>query len=199
MGFLDEAKDFGQSVVDTVTDDPLKTIATGGANIMVDANQKAINKASGRARAEEAEAAAKRMQKAQMRLFEQKTLRQKRNQIRQARFGRAAARAQQEMSGIGGDSSVSATAQSSLRSQLSANLASMRAQLTQQEKIADEKGNIRDAQSPGDFEFAAQMGMKAFGAGFNPIAMGASMFSGGGSGVVTNTSGNAPTTNNFLT
>ena len=185
-----------ENVVDPIKEDPLKTIATGGTNVMLDVNQAAFNKISGRERAQEAEAAAKRMQQSQMRLFEQKTLRQKRNQIRQARFGRAAARAQQEISGIGGDSSVAATAQSSLRSQLSANLASMRAQLTQQEKIADEKGNIRDAQSPGDFEFAAQMGIKAFGAGMGIPTFG---FGGGNSGVVTNSAGNAPTTNNFLT
>ena len=203
MGFFDPITDAVDSIGDAFSDElgaTLGGIAGGVGGFFVGGPAGAAAGASLGAnfggsieRGFEADKGADRLKTAQNRILENKTLRQLRQQTRSARASRAGVQNARAVGGLGQDSSVSATAVSSNRAQLSFNLAQLRNSLENQRAVADAKEDIQEAQSPGFLEQAIQIGGQAFGLsqGFGPGA-------GSGAGIVTNSSGNAPTTGNFL-
>ena len=198
MGIFGGIKYFVGDTLDVVEDvagSTAATIGTAGFSQIFAKSATAAKDITGITSARRREDAAETLEQAQNRILDNRTLRQVRQQTRQARAGRAGVQNARAVGGLGQDSSVSATAVSSNRAQLSFNLAQLRNSLENQRVVADAKEEIQEASQPTDLQQAFGLATKAAGVFGVPSF---DFLSGGGSGVTTNAAGNAPTTNNFL-
>ena len=198
MGLFGGVTDFFGDTLDAVEDvagSKIATIGTAGLSQIFAKSATAAKDITGITSARRREDAAETLEQAQNRILDNRTLRQVRQQTRQARAGRAGVQNARAVGGLGQDSSVSATAVSSNRAQLSFNLAQLRNSLENQRVVSDAKEEIQDAAQPTDLQQTFSLATKALGTFGVPNF---DFLSGNGSGVTTNSSGNAPTTNNFL-